>query len=606
MILDWTLFQESPTHLLCNISGPESIVRNLSYELGIYIFVPLTFLSVCIILVFYGSILYLVQKHVKSTQRTLGRFKKNTSRVAPARDKDILVNNFMPSDFTIVENDANSASKRNNSNSNPKQQSLSVMNAYLEENVTLKDLATVPAKSKPRKVLTKAKSSVVNSISKDVSFLPPVQKISKTKSTKNSSSSKLPGKNNYECQDQILAAVHLYTEGNVKKKMETEIFLERDNNKKGRRLCDRRYFSSPELTQNGIHSFTSRNSCNQHVKNVANKKPSPNDRFCNNNPSLIKHKQTSVAIPTDRKQVIQPSLSLIPEVLMKDYILHSDTTKLPQSSTQRDHETTVFDSKAYNRSSSMNVDSGKPWNGVFPDVGVVDSTSAANSDKHNSSCIYKSGMKEKESQNNCNDVGSFSNSDLNSVKHTATPDSITVAESEMSPESNQTVLHLETHLKSVTADKSAKLLLKNNSKKKSKSKKDSTSSVVQIYDADGMTMKAKTTRTTITGDICVMNNSNKIKGKRKIEAKSAKRTAIVLVTFLIAWLPFPLMIIVLLTFNAQIATQIEALLSAYLISLTLSLLAASVNPLVYGATNKQFYKEFKRLIKTCRQSCKGK
>ena len=543
---------------------------------------------------------------MKSTQHTLGRFKKNTSRVAPAKDEDILVNNFMPSDFTIVENDAKTTSKRNDSNSNPTQQSLSVPNAYLGGHVTLKDLATVPPKNRPRKVLTKAKSSVVNSISKDVSFLPPVQTISKTKSSKNSSSSKLPGKNNHECQDQILAVAHLYTESNVKKMMKTETFLEMDKNKYGHRLYDRRYFSAPELTQNGSHSFAGRNRCNQQVKNVASKKPSPNTRFCNNNPSLIKHKQTSVEIPTDRKQVVQPSLSLIPEVLMKeDYILQKDTTKLPQSSTQRDHETTGFDSNAYNRSSSMNVDSDKPWNGMFTEVGVVDCTSEANFDEHNSNSNYKSGMKKKESQNNCNDMGSFGNLGINHVKDTATPDGITVAASEMSSESNQTLLHLVTHLKTTT-DKSAKSLSKKNSKKKSKSKKDSTSSVVQIYDADGMTMKAKTTRTTITGDICVMNNSNKIKGKRKIEAKSAKRTAIVLLTFLIAWLPFPLMIIVLWMFNAQIATQVEALLSAYLISLTFSLLAASVNPLVYGATNKQFYKEFKRLMKTCKQSCKGK
>ena len=125
------------------------------------------------------------------------------------------------------------------------------------------------------------------------------------------------------------------------------------------------------------------------------------------------------------------------------------------------------------------------------------------------------------------------------------------------------------------------------------------SSVVQIHDADGMTMKAKMMRTTITGDICVMNNSNKIKGKRKIEAKSAKRTAVVLITFLIVWLPFPVVIMVLWFLNAQSAAHVKVLLSSYLISLTLSLLAASINPLMYGVINKQFHKEFKRLIKKC-------
>ena len=91
----------------------------------------------------------------------------------------------------------------------------------------------------------------------------------------------------------------------------------------------------------------------------------------------------------------------------------------------------------------------------------------------------------------------------------------------------------------------------------SKSRKDSASSVVQIHDADGLTIKAKTTRTTITGDICVMNTSNKIRGKRKIEAKSAKRTAIVLITFLIAWLPFPIVITVLWMFNTRYALMLK-------------------------------------------------
>ena len=369
----------------------------------------------------------------------------------------------------------------------------------------------------------------------------------------------------------------------------------------------RRHFSAPELIQNSRDSGVARNKCNKQLKNVAGKKPLLSEECLgNDNLSSIKHKHTLVGTRAEGKQVVRSSLSLIPEVLMKeDYVWHKDTTKLPQSSTKRDQETTVFDSKTYNRSSSMTVVSDKPWNGILTDVGVVANSSRANNDESNSMCNYKSGIKGKESQNNSNNMGSVDDLDLNTANRIATPNVITMDVSEMSTKSSQTHLHLATYLKS-TADKAVKLPSKKDPKKKNKSKKDSTSSVVQIYDADGMAMKAKTTRTNVTGDICVMNNSNKIKGKRKIEAKSAKRTAIVLVTFLIAWLPFPLMIIVLWIFNAQKATQVEALLSAYLISLTLSLLAASVNPLVYGATNKQFYKEFKRIIKKCRQDCKRK
>ena len=128
-------------------------------------------------------------------------------------------------------------------------------------------------------------------------------------------------------------------------------------------------------------------------------------------------------------------------------------------------------------------------------------------------------------------------------------------------------------------------------------------SVVKIHDADGLTIKAQTSRQTVTGDICVITPSNKMRGKRKIEAKSAKRAAIVLLTFLIVWLPFPCVIMVSWYLHAGNPNQIQALISAYIVSMTLSLLAASVNPLVYGAINKQFYKEFTRLFKKCRQGC---
>ena len=435
MILDWTLFQESPTYLMCNASEPESIVRNLSYELGIYIFVPLTFLSVCVILVFYGSILYLVQKHVKSTQHTLGGLKKKTNRIAPARDKDVLVNNFMPSDFTIVENDAQPSSMENSSNSKNKQQSLSVMNAYPEESFTSKDYLTVPSSNRSRKELTKTKPSAVNSISKDVSFLPPVQKISKAKSTRNSPSAKLPGKNKFEYHDQILTATHLYTESNVTKKLKTKTNLKMANKKN----YDRRYFSAPELTPNTSHSLVARNKCNKQMKNVANKKPLLSyECLGNDNPCLIKDKHTLVETPSEGKQVVRPSLSLIPEVLMKeDYVWHKDTTKLPQSSTQRDQETTVFDSKTYYRSLSMNVVSDRPWNGILTDVGVVADTSRTNKDESKSACNYKSGMKKKERQNNSNDMGSLDVLDLNIAKQITTPNAITMDASDMSHKSNQ-------------------------------------------------------------------------------------------------------------------------------------------------------------------------
>ena len=107
MIMALALFPDSPTLFLCDPPSDKVPSHYLSYKLGIYIFVPLTFMSVFIILLSYSKILYLIQKHVKSTENSLGAGKRTMkNKVVPAKgSKKVMVNNFIPPDFSIVDND---------------------------------------------------------------------------------------------------------------------------------------------------------------------------------------------------------------------------------------------------------------------------------------------------------------------------------------------------------------------------------------------------------------------------------------------------------------------------------------------------------------------
>ena len=293
MILDWTLFQESPTHLLCIMSSAESVYRNLSYELGIYIFVPLTFLSVCLILVFYGSILYLVQKHVRTTQSTLGGLKKKSNRVHPVNDsiQNILVNNYMPSDIIIVENDAKASTSKElkecSSNSKPKGRNMSVMEAYQTEGDSTKH----SLKQRQRKLLTKAKSSSVNNISKNVSFLPPLRSISNFGPVKNtivsakSQSTKTTENKNFDCHTNLLSASLLATQSAIKTRLKHEaketITLEMDLEKgtSPKSSLIKRYSSAPDICQSKSQTFSTKSCHTQQVENaqLSNLKPLLNE-----------------------------------------------------------------------------------------------------------------------------------------------------------------------------------------------------------------------------------------------------------------------------------------------------------------------------------------
>ncbi len=130
----------------------------------------------------------------------------------------------------------------------------------------------------------------------------------------------------------------------------------------------------------------------------------------------------------------------------------------------------------------------------------------------------------------------------------------------------------------------------------------SKNSVVEVCRMDGSTFKASTSREDICGSICVMNPANRERGKRKVEARTAKMTAIVIVTFLLCWLPFPIVILLISSVSiSDSAVMIQVLMDAYLVSVCCALLASTINPIIYGVINKQFRKEFNKLIKRWKQ-----
>ena len=628
MIMDWTLFQESPTHLLCIISSAESFYKNLSYELGIYIFVPLTFLSVCFILIFYGSILYLVQKHVRTTQSTLGGLIKKSNRVHPVNDsiQNILVNNYMPSDIIIVENDAKASTslelKESSSNSKTKGKNLSVMDAYKTEGDSTKH----SSKQRQKKLLIKKKSSSVKNISKNVSFLPPLQRKSNFGAVKStiipakSQSTKTVENKNFDCHANLLSASLLATQGAMMPKLKHEeketITLEMDLGKgtSSKSSSIKRCSSAPDMSENKSQTCSIK-SC--HAQQVENAQLSNTKPLLYESVLICEHFNQAICAKQKEPPGLISSVDKldVPSIYKSPISQHSSVNKEMFTSQGQKHirnpENFPQGSHSY-KFTSLSLPVETVTNNDIPnetgkesprETGYIDTITAVDDVKHRTDCnvdkLEPSLPTTHKSYGKFNEV---STDDATFVKNQ-------LPQSENNNHNNVSLGNSER----TTSNIRQSPLKDPKSKKKeqsshntSKSKKDSVSSVVQIHDADGLTTKARTTRTTITGDICVMNTSNKIKGKRKIEAKSAKRTAVVLVTFLIAWLPFPIVIMVLWMFNTRYASHAKALLSSYLISLTLSLLAASVNPLVYGVINKQFHKEFKRLIKKCRQNCKKK
>lgn len=106
---------------------------------------------------------------------------------------------------------------------------------------------------------------------------------------------------------------------------------------------------------------------------------------------------------------------------------------------------------------------------------------------------------------------------------------------------------------------------------------------VDIVDFDGTVHKDVAVEGAVVGAVCVMNKTNKLEGKRKVEMRAAKRIAVMIGSFVLLWLPLPL-IVVFVSSTQQISSKdIEALM----LSASISATTVAVNPMLNLLLNKQ-------------------
>ena len=122
--------------------------------------------------------------------------------------------------------------------------------------------------------------------------------------------------------------------------------------------------------------------------------------------------------------------------------------------------------------------------------------------------------------------------------------------------------------------------------------------LVEIHAMDGSMIKAHVSGPEIHGSICVMDPSNRERGKRRVELKTAKRTAVVIVTFVACWLPYWAVILASVgVFRTKMNVNIW--FNVYIITLAVAVLAALMNPIVYGLINNHFRSGIVRMLKRC-------
>ena len=646
MVSSWTFFPESPTLILCDQPNNENVSKHLSYKLGIYIFVPLTFLSVLVILIFYGRILYLIQKHVKSTEKTLGGTKKiKKNKVAPEKQNkkkviglDAMVNNFMPPGFSIIDYDyrgsrislASIGREEDNSQKRDYISPMSPLDAYKENKIENEGTSKEHDKSEGKQNTSSkiSDNEHISSISGKIDILPTIQSLSSIMSSRKNSANDECHRNNdilsltnfestnskrkYVTVNQIeensdvsspLQLIHV--EG-VKgdEKMET---LQKEtfntvlrNNKEENEACsngeanDDGAFYEPE-GQKYQATNDSEQGKNTRSTDKGNQFNDGEATQCND--EVITNIFAAKRSPLTTRMGRERECDKLDKSPSEQLRMCADDTE----------STTKIDSVPLKAKRDRN----ESFSMIDEAVTDIDTVNRRNNCEMIKDKVGSDGdEKDKQNIELRPDVeGPECDHRRRKGSTTGYGSGYTTEETEVTDTNCKVATRTGSSQKDKENDEGVEPVTLSN-KSKGNSKRDGSLkprvSVVKIYDADGKTVKAKTSRETVAGDICVINTSNKIKGKRKIEAKSAKRAAVVLVTFLIAWLPFPIIIIVSWYMNTDSSNENQALISAYIVSMTLSLLAASVNPIVYGAINKQFYKEIKKMFKKCRQRCSKK
>lgn len=98
----------------------------------------------------------------------------------------------------------------------------------------------------------------------------------------------------------------------------------------------------------------------------------------------------------------------------------------------------------------------------------------------------------------------------------------------------------------------------------------------------------------IFGDICVMNSKNRSLGRRRVEAETAKRSLLVIASFTLICLPYPLLVCIE---KAVEWVRYPDIYEWQYCAHTMSALSAGLNPLLYGLANKQLRTAFARICR---------
>ncbi|XP_052224754.1 5-hydroxytryptamine receptor 2B-like [Dreissena polymorpha] len=100
----------------------------------------------------------------------------------------------------------------------------------------------------------------------------------------------------------------------------------------------------------------------------------------------------------------------------------------------------------------------------------------------------------------------------------------------------------------------------------------------------------------IVGAVCVMNPTNKLAGRRKVEMRAVKRIAVLTGSFAVLWLPLPMASMLF----SNSASMSENDLVVLLLMGAVSSLTVAVNPLLNLLLNKQLRSAtitlFKRIV----------
>lgn len=109
-----------------------------------------------------------------------------------------------------------------------------------------------------------------------------------------------------------------------------------------------------------------------------------------------------------------------------------------------------------------------------------------------------------------------------------------------------------------------------------------------VPDMSGVGVSALRRASNMFGDISAISNALRERGKRGVEGRTAKLSAIAVAAFLSCWLPFS----VIVSYQRHNGKFGSVQTGLFLFGLTLSFLGSAVNQLVYCIVNRQLRQEF--------------